>query len=124
MRQYYPAFNWTYTKKRRIELDPEAESFIIAPQRMEVVSIKGTNTVCYLLHCTVLYIYIDSCSFFQISKEEVDDRDNCDDIDSYPPRVFLEGRGNFTSCSVNIKNLNDCVFQLSPPSGVHMMAQG
>ena len=47
MRKYYPAFKWTYTKKRRIELDPGASTFIIAPERMEVISIKGSDIVCY-----------------------------------------------------------------------------
>ena len=51
----------------------------------------------------------------------MDDTQNCEDIDEYPPRVFLEGRG---SCSVTIKNVNDCVFQLPVPSGVHVMTQG
>ena len=54
----------------------------------------------------------------------MDDVRKRENIDKYPPRVFLVGRGNFTSCSVTIKNVNDCVFQLSVPSGVQVMTQG
>ena len=52
MRKYYPAFVWKYSEKRRIELIPGAESFIIAPEKKEFVSIKESDTVSYL---AVLY---------------------------------------------------------------------
>ena len=45
MKKEHPKFNWTYTKKRRIELDPGASTFTIAPERMEGVNIKGSDTV-------------------------------------------------------------------------------
>ena len=61
MRKYYPAFNWTYTKKRRIELDPGASSFIIAPEIVEVVSIKGSDIVSY--YSLDIYIHVHRCTF-------------------------------------------------------------
>ena len=47
MKENYPDFVWTYSEKRRIELDPGAETFIIAPEKLEVVNIKGSNTVSF-----------------------------------------------------------------------------
>ena len=45
MKVNYPDFVWTYFEKRRIELDPGAETFIIAPEKLKVVNIKGSDTV-------------------------------------------------------------------------------
>ena len=63
MRKYYPKFVWKYSEKKKIELNPGAEEFIISPERKEFVSIKESDTVSYL---AVLYIptYIQSSSLF------------------------------------------------------------
>ena len=62
MEKRYQAFNWTYTKKRKIELDPGTSTFIIAPEIVEVISIKGGDTVSYYsLH---IYMHVHRCTFF------------------------------------------------------------
>ena len=62
MRKYYPAFVWKYSEKTRLELNPGAESFIIAPERKEFVSIKESDTVSYL----VMYICLSTCTFYYL----------------------------------------------------------
>ena len=44
--------------------------------------------------------------------------DCCDDIDVYPPRVFLEAKAShFSSCSVSIKDVEGCTFERTQPAG-------
>ena len=54
----------------------------------------------------------------QINKSDVDDMDSFDDIDVYPPRVFLEARAkHFSCCLVTIKDVQGCTFKLTQPAG-------
>jgi hypothetical protein len=106
MKNTYPGFVWRSHEKRRLDLEPEVESFTVKPPPTDQgISIKGPNT---------------------ISKYDIDDTNRLDEIEVHPPRVFLEAKARyFTDCSVSIHNVCGCTFKLTQPSddGVHLITQ-
>ena len=53
----YPDFVWYLYKKKRLELDPQRESFVVEPQTNQGMRILGQNTV-KVTSRSILYIHI------------------------------------------------------------------